>query len=89
MLAFVLAISCPAEECYGLLNKLEDLGVWQMDSKSIIQSLEGTRDQYLKDFGSNRFSYVRENAEELSNNIISLFPGILFNVLIHRCLFEM
>ena len=40
MLAFVLAISCPAEECYGLLNKLEDLGVWQMDSKSLIQSCE-------------------------------------------------
>ena len=31
--------------------------------QSLIQSLEAERDQYLKDFGSNRFSFVREIAE--------------------------
>jgi hypothetical protein len=31
----------------------------------LIQSLEAERDQYLKDFGSNRFSVVREIAERV------------------------
>jgi hypothetical protein len=30
---------------------------------SLIQSLEADRVQYLKDFGSNRFSFVRDIAE--------------------------
>ena len=35
----------------------------QEEVQSLIQSLEVERDQYLKDFGSNRFSFVREIAE--------------------------
>jgi hypothetical protein len=63
LLAFVLAISCLAEGCCRLLNKLEYLGWWQMDSKSIIHTLEVECNQYLKHFGSNRFNFVRDIAE--------------------------
>ena len=35
----------------------------QEEVQSLIQSLESERNQYLKDFGSNRFSFVREIAE--------------------------
>jgi flagellar biosynthesis/type III secretory pathway protein FliH len=41
--------------------------------QSLIQSLEAERDQYFKDYGSNRFSFVREIAErvvEQNNQII-------------------
>lgn len=44
-----------------------------VDSKSITQSFESERDQYLKDFSSNRFSFVREIAErvvEQNNQLI-------------------
>ena len=33
--------------------------------QSLIQSLEAERDQYRKDFGSNRFSFVREIAKRV------------------------
>lgn len=35
----------------------------QEEVQSLIQSLEVERDQYLKDFGSNRLSFVRDIAE--------------------------
>jgi hypothetical protein len=40
--------------------------------QSLIQSLEAERDQYLKDFGSNRFSFVRDIAERVveQNNLL-------------------
>ena len=41
--------------------------------QSLIQSLEAERDLYLKDYGSNRFSFVREIAErvvEQNNQLI-------------------
>ena len=41
--------------------------------QSLIQSLETERDQYVKDFGSNRFSFVRDIAErvvEQNNKLI-------------------
>ncbi len=37
----------------------------QEEVQSLIQSLQSERDQYLKDFGSNRFSFVREIAERV------------------------
>ena len=37
----------------------------QEEVQSLIQSLQLERDQYLKDFGSNRFSFVREIAERV------------------------
>jgi len=45
----------------------------QEEVHSLIQSLEAERNQYLKDFGSNRFSLVREIAErvvEQNNKLI-------------------
>jgi hypothetical protein len=45
----------------------------QEEVQSLIQSLESERDQYLKEFGSNRFSFVREIAErvvEQNNQLI-------------------
>jgi len=40
--------------------------------QSLIQSLEAERDQYVKDFGSNRFSFVRDIAERVveHNNLL-------------------
>jgi hypothetical protein len=38
-----------------------------MDRLSIIQSLDSERSQYLKDYGSNKFSFVREIAERVVN----------------------
>ena len=40
--------------------------------QSLIQSLETERDQYVKDFGSNRFSFVRDIAERVveHNNLL-------------------
>ena len=44
----------------------------QEEVQSLIQSLEAERDQYLKDFGSNRFSFVRDIAERVveHNNLL-------------------
>ena len=45
-----------------------------------IQSLETERDQYLKDFGSNRFSFVREIAErvvEHNNQLIQKLESLI------------
>jgi len=36
-----------------------------MDAIALIQLPEAERDQYLKDFGSNKFSFVREIAEQV------------------------
>jgi hypothetical protein len=57
MLAFALAILCPAEGCYGLLNKQEDLGGWQMDSMSICTEFfdEKCRQIYNIKFDSSDF----------------------------------
>jgi len=47
--------------------------------QSLIQSLEAERDQYLKDFGSNRFSFVREIAErvvEQNNHLIQKLESL-------------
>jgi hypothetical protein len=44
------------------------------------QSLESERDQYLKDFGSNRFSFVREIAErvvEQNNQLIQKLESLI------------
>jgi hypothetical protein len=46
----------------------------------LIQSLEAERDQYLKDFGSNRFSFVREIAErivEQNNQLIQKLESLI------------
>ena len=46
----------------------------------LIQSLEAERDQYLKDFGSNKFSFVREIAEravEQNNMLIQKLEPLL------------
>jgi len=41
----------------------------------MIQSLEVERDQYLKDFGSNRFSFVREITKRVvEQNKPAYFP---------------
>jgi len=48
--------------------------------KSLIQSLESERDQYLKDFGSNRFSLVRQIAERVvgqNNQLIQKLDPLL------------
>ena len=48
--------------------------------QSLIQSLETERDQYLKDFGSNRFSFVREIAErvvEQNNQLIHKLESLI------------
>ena len=44
----------------------------QEEVRSLIQSLESERDQYLKDFGLNRFSFVRDIAERVveHNNLL-------------------
>lgn len=48
--------------------------------QSLIQSLESERDQYLKDFGSNKFSFVREIAEravEENNQLIQKLETLI------------
>ena len=48
--------------------------------QSLIQSLEAERDQYLKDFGLNRFSFVRDIAErvvEQNNQLIQKLGMLL------------
>ncbi len=50
----------------------------------IIQSLESERDQYLKDFGSSRFSIVREVAQrgvEENNRLIEKLETSIGDVL--------
>ncbi len=52
----------------------------QEEVQSLIQSLEAERDQYLKDFGSNRFSFVREIAErvvEQNNRFIQKLESLI------------
>ena len=52
----------------------------QEEVQSLIQSLESERDQYLKDFGSNRFSFVREIAErvvEQDNQLIQKLGSLI------------
>jgi hypothetical protein len=52
----------------------------QEEVQSLIQSLESERDQYLKDFGSNRFSFVREIAErvvEQDNQLIQKLESLV------------
>jgi hypothetical protein len=47
------------------------------------QSLESERNQYLKDFGSNRFSFVREVAErvvEQNNQLIQKLESLILSV---------
>ena len=46
----------------------------------LIQSLESERDQYLKDFGSNRLSVVREVAQrgvEQNNQLIEKLETVM------------
>jgi len=58
----------------------------------LIQSLESERDQYLKDFGSSRFSIVREVAQrgvEENNRLIekletSIGEGVPFDIIATR-----
>ena len=48
--------------------------------QSLIQSLESERDQYVKDYGSNRFSFVREIAErvvEQNNQLIQKLESLI------------
>jgi hypothetical protein len=48
--------------------------------QSLIQSLESERDQYLRDFASNRFSFVREIAErvvEQNNQLIQKLESLI------------
>ena len=52
----------------------------QEEVQSLIQSLESERDQYLKDFGSNRFSFVRDIAErvvEQNNQLIQKLESLI------------
>lgn len=52
----------------------------QEEVQSLIQSLEAERDQYLKDFGSNRFSFVRDIAErvvEQNNQLIQKLESLI------------
>ena len=52
----------------------------QEEVQSLIQSLEAERDQYLKDFGSNRFSVVREIAERVvdqNNQLIQKLESLI------------
>lgn len=52
----------------------------QGEVQSLIQSLESERDQYLKDFGSNRFSFVRDIAErvvEQNNQLIQKLETLI------------
>ena len=52
----------------------------QEEVQSLIQSLESERDQCLKDFGSNRFSFVREIAErvvEHNNQLIQKLESLI------------
>ena len=52
----------------------------QEEVQSLIQSLEAERDQYLKDFGSNRFSFVRGIAErvvEQNNRLIQKLKSLI------------
>ena len=52
----------------------------QEEVQSLIQSLEAERDQYLKDFGSNRFNFVREIAErvvEQNNQLIQKLETLI------------
>jgi hypothetical protein len=44
-------------------------------SVSLIQSIEAERDQYLKDFGSNGFSFVREIVRQVVEQNNSLFKN--------------
>lgn len=48
--------------------------------QSLIQSLVTEQDQYLKDFGSNKFSFVREIAErvvEQNNQLIQKLESLI------------
>jgi len=48
--------------------------------QSLIQSLESERDQYLKDYDSNRLSFVREIAErvvEQDNQLIQKLESLI------------
>jgi len=48
--------------------------------QSLIQSLESERDQYLKDFGLNRFNFVRDIAErvvEQNNQLIQKLESLI------------
>jgi len=48
--------------------------------QSLIQSLEEERAQYLKDFGSNRLSFVREIADrvvEQNNQLIQKLESLI------------
>jgi len=52
----------------------------QEEVQSLIQSLEAERDQFLRDFGSNRFSFVREIAErvvERNNQLIQKLESLI------------
>jgi hypothetical protein len=54
-------------------NKKESKMITAEFTLEEVQSLEAERDQYLKDFDSNRFSFVREIAErvvEQNNQLI-------------------
>ncbi|MGD1045106.1 MAG: hypothetical protein ABR936_07240 [Bacteroidota bacterium] len=55
----------------------------QEEVQSLIQSLESERDQYLKEYGSNRYSFVREIAErvvEKNNLLIQKLESLIFKV---------
>jgi hypothetical protein len=48
--------------------------------QSLIQSLEAERDQYLKDFGPNRFSFICDIAErvvEQNNQLIKKLESLI------------
>jgi len=52
----------------------------QEEVQSLIQSLEAERDQYLKDFSSNRFRFVRDIAErvvEQNNQLIQKLESLI------------
>jgi len=61
-------------------DKLINAEFTQDEVQSIIQSLEAERNQYLKDFGSNRFRFVREIAERVigqNNQLIQKHESLL------------
>jgi hypothetical protein len=61
-------------------NKMITAEFTHEEVQSLIQSLEAERDQYLKDFGSNRFSFVRDISERVvkqNNQLIQKLESMI------------
>jgi len=85
-LAYVLAIKMNNEKMIQDVNKTNAFTMWNMDSISLVQSLKRSKMKYIKDCGSNKFSFVCEIDErvvELNNQRIQKLEsltgeGVLF-----------